>query len=226
MQIYVVELLIILRVRSIRRPVIYRGDEFKVKVFQKRFVIQNFAFLAVFCRVYDFVRHAVLDFPNADIFRRDVFLRQSKTLGNSQSGATKENEEIRIIFRKGFDHNVLLEKFVAPEFLLLHFWAKNKRTRIFGDFLQSHRVRKNAVQDIVYGQIAVSWRKEGDIVELNVKIPDGITVIFGSLLDCGKDVSYKNLKMPVVKRAVTPLKLVSGEWLINFLINKNVRNVL
>ena len=72
MQIYVVELLIIFRVRSIHRSVVYRGDKVEVKVFQKRFVIQNFAFFAVLCRVYDFICHAVFDFPNADIFRRDV----------------------------------------------------------------------------------------------------------------------------------------------------------
>ena len=71
-QVYVVELLIIFRVRSIHRSVVYRGDKVEVKVFQKRFVIQNFAFFAVFCRVYDFSCHAVFDFPNADIFRRDV----------------------------------------------------------------------------------------------------------------------------------------------------------
>ena len=52
-------------------------------------------------------------------------------------------------------------------------------------------------------------------MELTAKIPEGLTAIFGNLLDCGKGVSYKNLKTTEIKRVDSPLKLVS-EWIINY----------
>lgn len=82
---------------------------------------------------------------------------------------------------------------------------------IFTDYLDSAEASKKTP----YGKIVVAWRKKGGVVELTAKIPEGLTAIFGNLLDCGKGVSYKNLKTTEIKRVDSPLKLVS-EWIINY----------